>query len=73
MSLFFIALLFATIGLGAWAYQEHQKIKQQRQFIVIGGITLALIATILTIISAIISIAIGLHSLFDDHLWWWFH
>ena len=64
-------LLFTSI-LGAWAYQENRKVKQQRQIIITGGITLALIATILTIISAIISIIVCLYQFFEDDLWWYF-
>lgn len=73
MNLFVLALILATVGLGCWAYQERQKEKEQRGFIVIGGISLALIATILTIISAIVSITVTLYNFFEDNLWWWFH
>ena len=41
MNLFVLALILATIGLGCWAYQEHQKEKNQRGFNIIGGIILA--------------------------------
>ena len=70
-----ILLLFicSTIISGIWTYKEKQKEKNQRGFIVVGGLTLATIATIVTIVSAIVSIIVGLCTLFDDHLWWMLH
>jgi len=69
----FLLAALITMILGFWARKEQKKVNEQRNFVVVGGITLALIATILTIISAIVSITVGLYKLFDDQLWWWFH
>lgn len=65
----FLSLLVFTMILGFWSYREHQKCKNQRNFIVIGGISLAVIATILTIISALVSIIVGIVKLYD-YFWW---
>lgn len=73
MSLLLMACIFTMINFGLLALKEYKKNKEERQFIVIAGVTLATIATILTIISAIISIIIGIQFLADDSLWWWFH
>jgi hypothetical protein len=67
-----LLLIGVTMLLGLWAYKEHRDNRNQRGFIVIGGITLAGIATILTIVSALISIIYTIFDLTDDHLWWWF-
>lgn len=69
MIFIFFAFLLLTYFLGNTAYNQK---KDERNLIVTGGITLAVLATILTIISAIITIIIGLFVLFDDYLWWIF-
>lgn len=68
MILSFLFFLFLTFLFGYKAYNQER----ETNLIIAGGVTLAVLATILTIISAIITIVIGLLVLFDDHLWWWF-